>query len=359
MGILDGFFGGGQGGGLLGGFGEKLRDVAPIMSAIGNNQDIGTAQFRVQQMQARRQQQQEEEFQKQAAAALAQKMGLPPELASSPESVFSLARSMKLAEEERKNRRPERLSMTEQWLQKLRQDDPVKFQQIMEREHGGGSDRSTPDMREFQAAQENPAFGKYLESKRGTQDRVLANDRVAINKAEDAIPEVDGTIQRLNRALELNGDPDNQKPPQVETGMGAGTMGYLGSRLPDWMVPGDAQKQTRTNELQTIMSKEAIQEMSQALTGATTNFELQKFEALMSDPSQPPQIKAQAIKQMLAKAELKKRINQARINQMRAGGGYYKPGGGALSDPVQAQGDPGQQGTPKRLRYNPQTGALE
>jgi hypothetical protein len=102
MGILDGFFGGGQGGGLLGGFGEKLRDVAPIMSAIGNNQDIGTAQFRVQQMQARRQQQQEEEFQKQAAAALAQKMGLPPELP--PESVFSLAKSMQLADYQRKNR---------------------------------------------------------------------------------------------------------------------------------------------------------------------------------------------------------------------------------------------------------------
>jgi hypothetical protein len=102
MGLLDLFGAGNEGGGILGGIGRSLRDAAPVMSAYGRGEDMGMAQLRSQQMQARRQQQQEEEFQKQAAASLAQKMGLPPELP--PESVFSLARSMKLAEDERKHR---------------------------------------------------------------------------------------------------------------------------------------------------------------------------------------------------------------------------------------------------------------
>jgi hypothetical protein len=162
MGLLDLFGAGNEGGGILGGIGRSLRDAAPVMSAYGRGEDMGMAQLRSQQMQARRQQQQEEEFQKQAASALAQKMGLPPELASSPESVFSLARSMKLAEEERKNRRPERVSMTDQWLQKLRQDDPVKFNQIMEQQiGGGGSQRKTAEIEEYEYEQ-NQRKGRGL-----------------------------------------------------------------------------------------------------------------------------------------------------------------------------------------------------
>jgi hypothetical protein len=182
MGILDGFFGGGQGGGVLpSGFGEKLRDLAPIMSAIGNNQDIGAAQFRVQQMQARRQQQQEEEFQKQAATVLAQKMGLPPELASNPESVFSLARSMKLAEEARKNREPERLSVTDQWMQKYQRDDPEGFQKFMENGGMAGAARGSraigPDGRPLTPAQEI-AQAKFQQQQEAAQKQQQMRDGI-------------------------------------------------------------------------------------------------------------------------------------------------------------------------------------
>jgi hypothetical protein len=315
MGLLDLFGAGNEGGGILGGIGRSLRDAAPVMSAYGSGEDMGMAQLRSQQMQARRQQQQEEEFQKQAAAALAQKMGLPPELASSPESVFSLARSMKLAEEERKNRVAPRLSTTEQWLDKLRQDDPVKFNQIMEQRIGGGNRKPTLEEevgeRERVAerlgiARDDPRYPGFVgtgQMPRESQQRLTTVDKKELWSSQDENLNIDHTIQALDQAKGLN--------DKTYTGFGAGVRGNIVSNMG---IKDPAAHATR--EFGQLMSMEAIQMMAQTLKGATTDFELNKFVEILADPSTPPPIRARTIDRMKQLAERKKALNTSRIGEI-------------------------------------------
>lgn len=129
-------------------------------------------------------------------------------------------------------------------------------------------------------------------------------------ETENGIVELENTRAVLTRALEL--------APKAFTGMGAGTRAYLGSRLPDGMVPdsfADKAGADATTEYGNIMSMEAIQSMSNSLKGATTDFELRKFEQILSDPSVPANIKVATIKRMMSLADSKLALEQDRLTE--------------------------------------------
>lgn len=161
-------------------------------------------------------------------------------------------------------------------------------------------------------------------------ENLSSGDKKAIRDAEDEIPNVKQTQDILRRALELN--------PQTFTGWTAGPLGWLGTALPegtpfdldDAVNKGliDRDAATATREWQQLMNKEAITAMSNTLKGATTNFELQEFVKILSDPSTPTTVRERTIKRMLKLAEDQEKIYNERINEMR-GGGYYRPGGGS------------------------------
>lgn len=145
-----------------------------------------------------------------------------------------------------------------------------------------------------------------------TRSTVTPTDRKAIFASEDENIQLDGTVQALNRALELN--------DKTFTGFGASARATAGSRLPDWAVPdamADRGTSDATTEWQNIMSPEAIKAMSATLTGATTNFELQKFEQILSDVSTPPDIRKRTIERMLQIAQRKRQLNNTRIQELR------------------------------------------
>lgn len=164
-------------------------------------------------------------------------------------------------------------------------------------------------------------------------------------ETESGIVDLQNTKAVLGRALEL--------APKAFSGMGAGTRAYLGSRLPDGAVPdfiADKGSSDATTEFGNIMSMEAIQSMSNSLKGATTDFELRKFEQILSDPSVPANIKMATIKRMTALADSKLALEQQRLDefgsempgaQPDAGGGLqpgmiedgYRYNGGDPSDP--------------------------
>lgn len=164
-------------------------------------------------------------------------------------------------------------------------------------------------------------------------------------ETESGIVDLQNTKAVLGRALEL--------APKAFSGMGAGTRAYLGSRLPDGAVPdfvADKAGSDATTEFGNIMSMEAIQSMSNSLKGATTDFELRKFEQVLSDPSVPPNIKIATINRMLALADSKLALEQQRLDefgaempgaQPDAGGGLqpgviedgYRYNGGNPADP--------------------------
>ena len=156
------------------------------------------------------------------------------------------------------------------------------------------------------AAKKNPPMNaSMLKLKRETENNIL---------------DLQNTQAVLGRALDL--------APKAYTGVGAGTRAYLGSRLPDYMVPdsvADPKTSADTTEFGNIMSMEAIQSMSNSLKGATTDFELKKFENILSDPSTPAEIKKATINRMLKLADSKLALEQQRLDEF--GGDIPQPGG--------------------------------
>lgn len=163
----------------------------------------------------------------------------------------------------------------------------------------------------------------------GRELDMTATDRKAINAAEDELPGIDSTIDTLKRARELN--------RQTFTGATSGVRGWLGTALPDGMVPdmiADPKGAAATREFGQIMSMEALKSMSQTLKGATTEWEMAKFLEIMGDPSTPPDIRERTIDRMAALAQRQRDLAQSRVTEMRDGT-YYKRGGGAGSGETQ------------------------
>jgi hypothetical protein len=166
-----------------------------------------------------------------------------------------------------------------------------------------------------------------------TDTPISATDKKAIFEAEDAVPALKGTVENLNRALELNN--------KTFSGAGAGTRAAIGSNLPDWMVPdfvADRKTADATTEWQKIMGPEALQAMASTLKGATTDFELRKFIEMLGDPQTPPKVREGVINRMKTLVERKMQLQESRVRDLR-GGTYFKPDGG--SSPASPAGPAG------------------
>jgi hypothetical protein len=169
-----------------------------------------------------------------------------------------------------------------------------------------------------------------------TDTPISATDKREVFKAEDEIPALQGTIETLKRAKELN--------PQTFSGAGASMRAAVGSSLPDLMVPdfvADKAGSDATTEWKKLMSSEAIRSMADSLKGATTDFELKKFESMLADPATPPKVREAMIIRMMTLAERQMQLKQDRIRNLR-GGEYFKPGSspaGTQSDPLAAARD--------------------
>lgn len=235
------------------------------------------------------------------------------------------------------------------------------------------SDRSFELQRQVANRQETPAQLRILQaagidpaSPEGrkalfpkTDTPISATDKRAIMQAEDALPGIQGTLENLNRALELNSS--------TFSGMGAGTRATLGANLPDGLIPdfiADKKGAVATQEWQKIMGPEALQAMANTLKGATTDFELRKFIEMLGDPATDPKVRAGVIKRMQKLAQRQLELSEGRVRDLR-GGNYFQPGRGQgapqrgemADDPVSAARDAIARGAPRdaviqRLREN-------
>lgn len=158
-----------------------------------------------------------------------------------------------------------------------------------------------------------------------TDTPISATDKKAIFEAEDATPQLQGTVEALNRALELN--------PKTFTGWTAGVRGAIGTKMPGGGALVDKNSALATEEWSKIMGPEALQTMASTLKGATTDFELRKFIEMLGDPSTAPNIRESIIKRMKTLAERKLQINEGRLKDLR-GGTYFQPGGGSSGAPA-------------------------
>jgi len=201
-----------------------------------------------------------------------------------------------------------------------------------------------PDLRDTYDANGNPAKSiwdpvqqKHVQVGGAKVKDISPTDKKAIFEAEDALPPLDNTLSTLKRAKELNS--------QTFTGYGAGTMGSVGSRLPEGMAKTfglDPAKAKATEEWGKLMSAEAIGSMSQTLKGATTDFELRNFVERLADPTTPPEIRASIIDRMTTLTERQKEVASERIKGLKAGTyyggtggrpGFQTPGAGGATPP--------------------------
>jgi hypothetical protein len=165
----------------------------------------------------------------------------------------------------------------------------------------------------------------------GRENDIPAADRKVIHESEDAIPQIDSTLDTLKRARELN--------RKTFTGVGSAARGWLGTALPDAAVPdwvADPKAAEATREFGQIMSMEAIKSMSETLKGATTDREMARFTEILGDPTTPPDIRERTIDRMIDMAQKQQAKAQSRISEMREGT-YYKRGGGAGQAPAAPQ----------------------
>lgn len=137
----------------------------------------------------------------------------------------------------------------------------------------------------------------------------------ALVEAEDNLPALEVNIQNLNRALELN--------PKTFDGWFANERGDVGAMGPEWLSGAlgiDKDSAAATNEWKNIMTPEAIDQMSRALTGATTEKELATFRDILSNPNTPKPVRERYIKRMLALAEKKRALLSSRVKELRGAG---------------------------------------
>jgi hypothetical protein len=139
------------------------------------------------------------------------------------------------------------------------------------------------------------------------------------------LPNLDGTLDALKVAKDLN--------DKTFTGITAGIRGKIGTTVPGAGMLIDKNSAMATSEFGKVMSGEAIKTMADTLKGATTDFELKKFEAMMADPATPPEIRGRMIDRMIKLAERHRETKVRRINDLR-GGTYFKPEGGKTTGPT-------------------------
>ena len=120
----------------------------------------------------------------------------------------------------------------------------------------------------------------------------------------------------------------------IRAGTGAGwaqTGAKLGGDKLGLTDPTLTQPTERFNQL---MNAEAITAMAAKLKGASTDYEMRQFVALMNDPNAEPKTKMQALDKMIAKAEAhlslqQEQLKRAKVSAPGGGGGAAVSGGGA------------------------------
>lgn len=178
----------------------------------------------------------------------------------------------------------------------------------------------------------SPSFNSYvLTGKTGRDETLTAGDRKVINEAEDELPNIKGTREALQRALDLNS--------KAFSGVTAGARAFIGSNVPGGSMVVDKAGADATTEWQKIMGPEALKVMADTLKGATTDFELKKFIEMLADPTTKPEIRASVIKRMDVLAGRKQENAERRIQELRSGT-YYKPQGGQRPAGQAASGKP-------------------
>jgi hypothetical protein len=163
-----------------------------------------------------------------------------------------------------------------------------------------------------------------------------ASEMKAGNEIQNAHLSTQGALNDLKEARTLLG-PEGTG---VRSGSGA-SAAQLGAKwIGGPLGMSDPQLTQKTERYNQIMSAEAITAMAEKLKGASTDYEMKQFIAIMNNPDADPKTKVDALNNMIAKAEAHVALQADQLKRAKvpvpAG-----PGGAAAApaDPVAAAQD--------------------
>lgn len=152
------------------------------------------------------------------------------------------------------------------------------------------------------------------------------------NELQNSYLNTQSTLNDLKEARDLLG-PEG-------TGIRAGAGGGLTQTGAKWggdaLGLSDPKLTKNTERFNQIMSAEAITTMAQTLKGASTDFELKQFVALMNDPNAEPATKVKALNNMIAKAEAHTALQLDQMKRAKVA----PPAGPATGPAAAAPADP-------------------
>jgi hypothetical protein len=162
---------------------------------------------------------------------------------------------------------------------------------------------------------------RIAQEARRAETPMTAADRKAMDDADKEILKLMGVTERLDKVEKI--------APNTLSGWFTGARGQAARNLPDWMVPDFLASPKEGNaqwDWSRLMNAEAIKAMSDQLTGASTNFEMEKFIEIIADPTAPPDKKLEAVRELNAEARRQLQYARERSDGLRDQS-IRKPGG--------------------------------
>jgi hypothetical protein len=267
---------------------------------------------------------QDAELAKQAAAKqLAQKYNIPAELATDPDQVFGIAKSIEL-----QKRTPKERSFEERQFGLLnpQQQDEYRQQKFL---GGGGRDlEKQAAQRERIAAQlgltpGDPAYQSYVATGRMPREDaqpLTATDKKFIEESDNQVQAAETAIANLTKAKELS--------PRAMGFRGAGIASEVGSVL------GNA-KSEDTQQLDNLVSVNGVSQLKAIFGANPTEGERAILLDLQGSIGKPDKVRQGIYDRGIELAGKRLELYKQRANQLR-GGSFYKPGGGKQTGPAAA-----------------------
>jgi hypothetical protein len=167
-----------------------------------------------------------------------------------------------------------------------------------------------------------------------------ASEMKAGNELQNTHLDTQGALSDMKEARDLLGP----KGAGIRAGAGGGYTQTGAKWIGDAAGLSDPELTRKTERYNQIMSAEAITAMAQKLKGASTDYEMKAFVALMNDPNADPENKVKALNAMIAKAEAHLALQQDQLKRAKVS----VPGGAAAApvDPVAEAQDAINRGAP-------------
>lgn len=179
---------------------------------------------------------------------------------------------------------------------------------------------------------------------------LTTTDKKAILEADAGVMSGNNVIDALTQAESLNS--------KAYSGGGADARSYVASTLPDWMVPGDKARATDTQQLKTLVTSQALEQLKSTFGAMPTEGERKILLEIQGSVDQAPEVRAEIFKRAKTLAAQRVEFNRAQGRGIRDGSYYTTEGGDVMQEAGtrQPQQQPQSQPQAAPRAFNPATG---